>query len=54
LISNELFKSGKANYMEVLMAQRSAFKAKLELIETKKRQFHSKVFLYKTLGGGWQ
>jgi outer membrane protein, multidrug efflux system len=54
LISNELFKSGKANYMEVLMAQRSAFAAKIELIETKKRQFQSKVFLYKILGGGWQ
>lgn len=54
LISNELFKSGKANYMEVLMAQRSAFTAKIELIETKKRQLHSKVFLYKILGGGWQ
>ena len=54
LISNELFKSGKANYMEVLMAQRSAFTAKIELIETKKRQFQSKVFLYKILGGGWQ
>lgn len=54
LISNELFKSGKVNYMEVLMVQRSAFASKLELIETKKRQFHSMINLYKILGGGWR
>jgi NodT family efflux transporter outer membrane factor (OMF) lipoprotein len=53
-ISNELFKSGKANYFEVLMTQREALDSKLELIEAKKHQFNAVVNVYKALGGGWR
>ena len=53
-ISIDLFKSARANYLEVLMAQRDALGAKLELIETKKQQFNSVTNIYKALGGGWQ
>ena len=53
-ISIDLFKSARANYLEVLMAQHDALGAKLELIETKKRQFNSVTNIYKALGGGWQ
>jgi outer membrane protein, multidrug efflux system len=53
-ISNDLFKSGKANYFEVLMAQREALDSKLELIEAKKRQFNAVTNIYKALGGGWR
>jgi outer membrane protein, multidrug efflux system len=53
-ISNDLFKSGKANYFEVLMAQREALDSKLELIETKKHQFNAVTNVYKALGGGWK
>lgn len=52
-ISNDLFKSSKVDYFEVLMTQRDALSSKLELIEAKKRQFNSVVNVYKALGGGW-
>jgi outer membrane protein, multidrug efflux system len=52
-ISNNLFKSGRANYFEVLSTQREAIESKLELIETKKRQFNAVTNIYKELGGGW-
>ncbi len=53
-ISNDLFKSGKANYFEVLMTQREALDSKLELIEAKKHQFNAVTNIYKALGGGWK
>ncbi len=53
-ISNELFKSARADYFEVLMTQRDALSAKLELVDVKKRQFNSVTNLYKELGGGWR
>ena len=53
-ISNELFKSARADYFEVLMTQRDALKSKLELIETKLRQFNVVTHIYRSLGGGWQ
>ena len=52
-ISNILFKSGRANYFEVLSTQREALDTKLELIETKKRQFNAVTNIYRKLGGGW-
>jgi multidrug efflux system outer membrane protein len=52
-ISNDLFKYGKADYLEVLMTQRDALDAKLELIDAKKQQFNSVTNIYKALGGGW-
>ncbi len=53
-ISNDLFKSGKADYFEVLMTQRDALESKLELIETKKNQFNAVTNIYHALGGGWK
>jgi NodT family efflux transporter outer membrane factor (OMF) lipoprotein len=53
-ISNDLFKSAKADYLEVLHTQRDALDAKLELIETRLHQFNSTVNIYKALGGGWK
>jgi hypothetical protein len=53
-ISNDLFKSARANYLEVLMAQREALDTKLELVETKKRQYNAVINVYKALGGGWR
>lgn len=52
-ISNDLFKSTRADYLEVLMTQRDALDAKLELIETKKQQLNAMVKVYQALGGGW-
>ena len=52
-ISNDLFKSARADYMEVLMTQRDALEAKFELIETRKEQMNAVVHIYQALGGGW-
>lgn len=53
-ISNDLFKSARADYFEVLMTQRDALESKLELIETKRDQLNAVVNIYKDLGGGWK
>lgn len=53
-IANDLFKSARADYFEVLMTQRDALEAKLELIETKKQQLNAVVNIYRDLGGGWK
>ena len=52
-ISTNLFKSARANYMEVLLTQRDALESKFELIETKKQQLNAIVNIYQELGGGW-
>ncbi|NMM47901.1 TolC family protein [Marinigracilibium pacificum] len=53
-ISTVLFKSARADYMEVLMTQRDALESKFELIETKLKQMNAKLNVYKALGGGWK
>ena len=53
-VSNDLFKSARADYLEVLMTQRDALEAKLELVETKKQQMSAVVSVYRNLGGGWK
>ncbi|MCU7587383.1 efflux transporter outer membrane subunit [Riemerella anatipestifer] len=53
-ISNLLFTNARADYMEVLMTQRDALDAKMELIEAKNTQLNATVYLYKSLGGGWK
>lgn len=54
IIANKLFSSAKADYMEVLIAQRDVLAVQLELIEIKKEQFENLIELYRTLGGGWK
>lgn len=53
-VSNVLFQSARADYMEVLLTRRDSLDAELELIETKTRQLHALVSLYQALGGGWR
>lgn len=53
-IANDLFKSARADYFEVLMTQRDGLEAKLELIETKKNQLSAMTNIYQELGGGWK
>ncbi|AEL28703.1 TolC family protein [Cyclobacterium marinum] len=52
-ISNSLFRSARADYMEVLLTQREALESRMELIEIKLSQMNAKVNVYKALGGGW-
>jgi multidrug efflux system outer membrane protein len=53
-VSSQLFKSARANYLDILLTQRDALDAKKELIETKQKQINAMVDLYKSLGGGWR
>ncbi len=52
-ISNDLFTSARADYMEVLLTQRDALESKFELVETKKEQMIALIKMYQALGGGW-
>ncbi len=53
-LANQLFQSARAEYLEVLLAQREALEAKMELIEIKQQQISGTVDLYRALGGGWK
>lgn len=53
-VANDLFKSARADYFEVLMTQRDALESKLELVDTKKEQLTAAVHVYRDLGGGWK
>jgi len=52
-ISNSLFLSARADYMEVLLTQRDALESRFDLIETRKQQMNASVNMYRSLGGGW-
>lgn len=53
-ISNQLFNSGRADYLEVLTTRKESLAAQIELIEMKQRQMEATVTLYQALGGGWR
>ncbi|UKB84838.1 efflux transporter outer membrane subunit [Chryseobacterium sp. MEBOG06] len=53
-IANQLFRNSRADYLEVLLNQRDALDAKMELIEAKQKQLSTIVDIYKSLGGGWK
>jgi NodT family efflux transporter outer membrane factor (OMF) lipoprotein len=50
----ELYKSGRATYLEVLLIQQNSLQTQLELINVNKRQHFAMVNIYKALGGGWR
>ena len=52
-ISILLFNSARADYTEVLLTQREALDSEFDLIETKEKQLHAAVNVYRALGGGW-
>ncbi len=52
-LSTRLFQSARVEYIEVLLAQREALEARMELVETKKDQLLAQVNMYRALGGGW-
>ena len=53
-ISTNLFRSARADYMEVLLTQRDALESRFELVETRKQQMNAMVNVYQALGGGWR
>lgn len=52
--ARDLYLSGYANYLEVIMAQKSVLEAELELMRQKRDIFVALVQLYRSLGGGWK
>ena len=53
-VSSQLFKNSRADYLDILMTQRSALNTKMDLIQAKENQLNTIVFIYKSLGGGWK
>lgn len=52
--SIDLFKFGRATYLEVVTAQKNALQAQMELINLRKSQYEAVIGLYRALGGGWR
>lgn len=52
--SSELFKTGRATYLEVLLAQQNTLQTRLELVEVRNQQLQAAVNVYRALGGGWK
>ncbi len=52
--ANDLYKYGKANYLDVLLARERALEAELEVIESIKKIHLANIEMYRVLGGGWQ
>lgn len=51
-IARQLYLNGRCNYLDVLMDERDALDAKMELFEAKEQQLSSMVDVYRSLGGG--
>jgi len=52
-LADARYQGGRANYLDVLTAQRSLYDSELSLARTRRAQLNSIVQLYKALGGGW-
>lgn len=50
--SRELFRTGRASYLEVNNAQKNALESQLELVELKRYRQQLRIELYRSLGGG--
>lgn len=52
--ANQLFQSGRATYLEVIVAQSNVLQSELEVSNLKRDQLYAVVDLYRSLGGGWR
>ena len=52
--SRDLFLTGYATYLEIILAQRSVLEAELTLTNVQKDNYLAFIELYRSLGGGWQ
>ncbi|TDH24526.1 efflux transporter outer membrane subunit [Segetibacter sp. 3557_3] len=52
--ANMLFKTGMANYLEVITAQEKVLESELQLAAITFEQTNAKTELYRALGGGWR
>lgn len=53
VIAGQLFNNARADYTEVLLTQRDALEARMDLVELKQKQLTAFVKAYKALGGGY-
>jgi len=53
-ISEDLYITGYASYLEIVAAQKSKLEAELQLIGLRREQIQTAIHLYKSLGGGWR
>ena len=53
LLTNELYRSGLTDYLQVLDAERTFYDNQIQYISIRSQQFISYIALYKALGGGW-
>jgi NodT family efflux transporter outer membrane factor (OMF) lipoprotein len=51
-LADRLFRSARADYLEVLLTQREALESRIELVEIKQQQLDARVTAYQALGGG--
>lgn len=51
-VALELFRYGRANYVEVLMTRQNALRTAIEAIDARRRQYQAAITLYRALGGG--
>lgn len=54
ITSTELFKAGRAGYLEIIISQKNALQSQIELANYKKRKNTTLINLYRATGGGWQ
>jgi outer membrane protein, multidrug efflux system len=52
-ISQDLYRTGNASYIEVIAAQKNVLEEEINLIRFKREQLIGTINLYKSLGGGW-
>lgn len=53
-VATELFKTGRANYLDVLLANQRLLMSNIERIQTRREQLLLVTALYRSLGGGWK
>jgi len=53
-VANDLYRVGRASYLEVITAQRSVLDAELEVNSAKKSILLHTINLYRSVGGGWR
>lgn len=51
--AQQRYEAGYASYLELLDAQRSAYAARLRVVENRRAQLSATVAVFKALGGGW-
>ncbi|MBU6239917.1 MAG: TolC family protein, partial [Planctomycetes bacterium] len=51
--ANNLFQNARAEYVEVLLAQRELMEANMLIIDIKQEQVAAVINAYQALGGGW-